>query len=727
MSSTFRFRFPKDIPRETYNKIRGYSSYDGDSWVFNSIELQTLAEDLRPSHPIMAHLLLTSPRFEPARQYVEGLLDTIELSRATTTDFKIEEPEGYSLWPFQRVGVQFAMDKDRPGVLIADQMGCIAGATEIKYQRCKGTSTCTVSQLYSLFHRLKNDDDHHAFRVRCLKDDYFGPWPIQNVVYSGQKQTLQLLLESGKFLVATPDHEILTPSGFVRLDSLEPGDLVVTNGVPSCRKCGSTVSIVTYEHAKHRGMCRGREIVMVPDQERVVGVYPSKVVDTYDIMMKDPYRNFVANGIVIHNCGKTPQALSTVHNLRMTTGLIVCPNIAKINWYREARRWLPDQDWIQILSSDTPEVVGQIGRGVVVITNYEALVKYKDRIKRHKWEYIISDEAHFIKNEKSQRSKAVYEIGKRIDKKICLTGTPMSNGQPIDLWGIIHWIDPSTWPKKREFQMRYCGPERDYWAYGGYSFTGSSNESELQTILRSTTMIRRLKKDVLKDLPPKIRTVVEIPRDKRSIFTQALKAEKQHSDDIDRLLHRAEQARSPAEFIKVMNSFSFRNEMELNKVRLDTAKAKLPDVIRFIEGLVSEGEKVVVFAHHREITQGIHHHFGRKSRMVIGGVEGRERQEAIDDFDQRDDVRVWVGSYLAGGIAINLTAATTVVAAELMYDPGSMDQAEDRCHRIGQMKSVNVYYCVLEQSIDAKIAQMIVKKMDVTKMVLDGEGAHDQF
>lgn len=555
MSSTFTFRLPRDTPRETVNKIRSYpsASFDSDSgtWTFNSLELQTLSDDLRSSHPMMADLLLTSPRFEDARQHVERLLDNIELSRSVeaSPDFYIDQPNGFELRPFQRVGVQFAMDASRPGVLIGDQMGL----------------------------------------------------------------------------------------------------------------------------------------------------------------------------------GKTPQALCAVHNLGMTTGIIVCPNIVKINWFREARRWLYNQDWIQIVSSDDPDSVGQLGKGVVCITNYEALVKFKDRLKKIKWEFIIPDEAHYIKNEKVLRSKAVYEVGKRAEKRICLTGTPMSNGRPIDLWGMIHWLDKDTWPRKGDFQHRYCGPEPDYWAKGGWKFEGSSNEEELQAILRSTIMIRRLKKDVLKDLPPKQRMVVEIPRDKRSIFTQSLKKEEPFREEIDRILSRAEKANSPSEFINIMRSFSFRNEKAADQARLDTARAKMPDVIKFIETLVADGEKVVVFAHHREITQGIHTHFGKKSRMVIGGMDDYDRQRAIDDFQQQDHVRVIVLSYMAAGVGITLTASSTVVAAELMYDPGTMDQAEDRTHRIGQTNSVNVYYCVLEQSIDAKIAEMVVKKMQVSAVVLDGEGAHDGF
>lgn len=552
MSDTFTLKIPTDIARTTSMAIRSlpnayFNSVTG-RWTFRSLDIEILANHLRGTHPLLADLLNSSPRFESARNHIEKLVESIVLSHATDIDIDLYTPPGLSLYPFQKVGVHFGMDKDKSGVLIADQMGC----------------------------------------------------------------------------------------------------------------------------------------------------------------------------------GKSPQALSIINNLGIKTTLIVCPNVAKVNWLRESKKWLDKQNWIHIISAENKLSISEAGKGVVSIINYNMLPKYADRLSKVPFECIIADEAHFIKNEKSARSKAVYSVAKKIPKKIALTGTPMSNGRPIDLWGIISWLDPKTWLRKHDFELRYCAGKMGYW---GWENTGSSNESELQSILRSTIMIRRLKKDVLQELPAKQRTIIEIPKDKNYIFLSALKKEDKYKNQVERLLQKAQDANSPQEYLDIMRSFSlsFESDQEMAKIRKETALAKLPEVLSFIQSIVEQGEKVVVFSHHRDVTTAVYNHFKPYSRIAIGGDNPKDRQQGIDDFQKKEDVSVWVGSFTAAGTAITLTAASIVVMAELMYDPASMDQAEDRLHRIGQVNSVQVYYLVLEGSIDARIAELIVSKMDMIAKVLDGENSQDNF
>jgi SWI/SNF-related matrix-associated actin-dependent regulator 1 of chromatin subfamily A len=742
MSSTFSLKIPADIARTTLTAIRSLpgSKYNEETkcWVLRSVDIDVVANYLRDTHPLLAELLNTSPRFEKSRQYMEKLLDSFELSHATSADIDLYQPPGLALYPFQKAGVLFGMDKSRGGVLIADQMGCVSGKTMVSLQRNKTTNIVSVSKLYTMFHNLQNSGSDPTFHIRCLKDDHFGPWPMRDIIYTGVKDVIRLRTKSGKFLVATSDHKIRVKEGWAELGQLKVGDTIIVNGAGVCVKCGQKkTDIITYSHAKYKGYCRscmyaqrdwdnmqeGKEIIMVPMEDEVLSLQSGGKTDVYDIVMEDPYRNFIANGIVVHNCGKTPQALSIINNLGIKTALIVCPNIAKINWWREAKKWLDRHEWINLITAENKYSIGEAGEGVISIINYNILPKYVDRLAKIKYECIIADEAHFIKNERTDRAKAVYKISKHIPKKIALTGTPMSNGRPIDLWGIIHWLDPKTWIRKLDFELRYCNAHRGYW---GWENTGASNLEELQTILRSTLMIRRLKKDVLNELPPKQRTVIEIPADKRSAFIVALREEDKYKGEVERMLAKAKAAPSPNDYLSIMKELSSQMD-KLSKSRKELALAKMPEVISFVQTIVDEGEKVIVFAHHREVTEGIYKHFKPYSRIAIGGDDPKTRQQGIDDFQKDPEVKVWVGSFLAAGTAINLTAAHTIVMAELMYDPASMDQAEDRGHRIGQTNAVQIYYMVLEKSIDSRIAELLVSKMDMITEALDDRSALEKY
>jgi hypothetical protein len=151
-----------------------------------------------------------------------------------------------------------------------------------------------------------------------------------------------------------------------------------------------------------------------------------------------------------------------------------------------------------------------------------------------------------------------------------------------------------------------------------------------------------------------------------------------------------------------------------------TALAKVPAVVSHLESLLEAGEKVVCFAHHRDVIAQIMEAIPQ-SVCLTGGMEIEERQAAVDRFQTDDDCRLFVGSITAAGVGITLTASSSVVFAELDWVPGNISQAEDRCHRIGQTESVLVQHIVLEDSLDAKLAQTIVSKQRVIDQALDVE------
>ena len=245
-------------------------------------------------------------------------------------------------------------------------------------------------------------------------------------------------------------------------------------------------------------------------------------------------------------------------------------------------------------------------------------------------------------------------------------------------------------------------------------------------------MIRRLKADVLKDLPPKRRQIIELGRSKyekvlaneqkvRSIYDKAVR----EAEVIDAKLSeaiRTGDAKNVAEYrrrLDGMNKGEIGGFGDVARVRHETALAKVPECCKFIEQILEEKDKVVVFAHHRDVIEAISSHFKHESVILYGGMNTAEKDNAVQKFIHNKKCRVFVISILAGGVGLTLTVADTAVFCELDYSPSNNTQAEDRLHRVGQKSCVFVYHLVVEDSIDATIARKCVDKQDIIDKALD--------
>lgn len=435
--------------------------------------------------------------------------------------------------------------------------------------------------------------------------------------------------------------------------------------------------------------------------------------------------------------GKTIQFLGFVNKVSETTKtfprtLLICPASLKRNWQREARTWLLKHPSILVVESTTPDFY--IKRHNFVIINYDILKKHFATLFDIDWEIIGTDEAHYIKSKDAQRSKACRVLAHAAGKPkrpflIELTGTPIVN-RPAELWHLLHCIDPNTWSSFSKYAARYCNA---HIGYGGrWDVSGAKNLPELQQILRSGYMIRRLKADVLKDLPPKRRQIIELGRSKyekvlaneqkvRSIYDKAVR----EAEVIDAKLSeaiRTGDAKNVAEYrrrLDGMNKGEIGGFGDVARVRHETALAKVPECCKFIEQILEEKDKVVVFAHHRDVIEAISSHFKHESVILYGGMNTAEKDNAVQKFIHNKKCRVFVISILAGGVGLTLTVADTAVFCELDYSPSNNTQAEDRLHRVGQKSCVFVYHLVVEDSIDAAIARKCVDKQDIIDKALD--------
>lgn len=433
--------------------------------------------------------------------------------------------------------------------------------------------------------------------------------------------------------------------------------------------------------------------------------------------------------------GKTIQAIGLINaDTTIKTVLVVCPTSIKINWFNEFGKWLVNKRKIGL--ADTTILPTRDHGYDITIIGYDAMRKQADKLKKFEWDLLIVDECHKIKNSKAKQTMAI--IGGKIKvkdspdiiigpvvarKKILISGTPICN-KPIELFPLISFLDNSWKPKFFWYANRYCSASR-----GRYGLaTGEANMEllpELQQKLRETIMIRRLKNDVLKELPPKRRQIIEIDTcgnivedEKRMVGQYESAFEKAEAEElIAKTIENDDEYRAA---VAKLRGFSAAFD-QLAKIRHETALKKVPQVIEFVSELLECGKKVIVMCHHRDVQDAILKAYGSTAVLHRGGMSDEEKQDAVENFQKNDSIRVFVGSIMASGVGITLTAASDVVFAELDWVPGNVTQAEDRAHRIGQLDSVNVYHIVLSGSIDARMAEILIEKQRIIEAGLDND------
>lgn len=413
--------------------------------------------------------------------------------------------------------------------------------------------------------------------------------------------------------------------------------------------------------------------------------------------------------------GKTIQAIGLVNaNEKIKNIVVICPASLKLMWLREMERWLTRPMTVAIAPEDAD----------VVITNYEQLHKLPVR----KVDVLIVDEAHYLKNPKTKRTKAVRAWAKAANRRLFLTGTPILN-RPIELHSIVDMLDPGNWPFW-PFAKRYCAA---YQGRFGWDMTGASNLAELQERLRSTIMVRRLKRDVLTELPPKRRQIIEVEVGMAASAVGAeAAAERRWAEaraEASLTAEVAEELGDEAAYEAAVRRLSDLDQVifeEMSGLRHDTALAKAPAVADHVELLLASVPKVVVMAHHHDVIDLIQDRLAAYGAVSLTGRDNQDtRQDAVDRFQADPEVRVFVGSIQAAGVGITLTAASVVVFAELDWVPGNMSQAEDRLHRIGQTESVLVQHLVIDDSMDARLAKTLVAKQTVLDAAMDDEVARE--
>ena len=416
--------------------------------------------------------------------------------------------------------------------------------------------------------------------------------------------------------------------------------------------------------------------------------------------------------------GKTRQAIVSLRHLEPAGPyLVVCPASVKRNWARE----------IALVESAAPVLVIEGSAPVAptaqwVIVNYDILGRHAEALQRVQWAALVFDEAHYLKNHTSARSKLARELTTRAGANgrlvvQLLTGTPLTS-RPRDLFVLLQLAGHPLGRSFLAFAKRYCAAEKGEY---GWKTGGASNIDEL-TVQLHGVMLRRSKDDVLA-LPPKLRTwlPIEVPAG------TGLRAIKK----VFALLSAPPAPVASAPPTPVASAFRRKSTLDLRKrgkllafiveARQALAFAKTSATIDFVRSAVEQGEKVIVFSCFDDPIRKLAREFGHAAVVVTGKTPGDRRQELVDRFQQADDVRIFLANIIAGGTGLNLTAATQVVFNDLDWVPTNHWQAEDRAYRIGQMRTVNVTYFVARNTIDDFVHAVLETKAALVNAIVEGE------
>jgi len=432
--------------------------------------------------------------------------------------------------------------------------------------------------------------------------------------------------------------------------------------------------------------------------------------------------------------GKTIQAVGVMNaKPDIKSVLVVCPAILKTNWVREINKWYLRLDGIDIAYTPAQAAFPQTN---IVVVNYDILMKLRIPLTEKVWDLVIYDESQALKDAAAQRSKAVFGW---TDKKITyqgikakttlfLSGTPLVN-RPEDLWTMIKYCDPddlgATWDY---YGHRYCQMWKAPW---GWDSSGAAHLPELQNRLRGKFMIRRLKKDVLQDLPAKRRQIVVIqPKDGiEALLRKELEAYERARGKLELTIEAAQAAIKSAQQVGDWEGYKKKAEdlsgykgpefAELSRLRHEVAVAKVPYAVEYLRLMLEEHDKVVVFAHHIDVITALLEAFTAKvgTVSIYGDTEEKKRWDAIDKFQTDPKCKLIIVS-LSVCLGFTLTASSYCLAVELDWRPSVMQQCEDRLHRIGQKDAVIIQHLIFAKSTDVLQVKKVIEKQDVIDQAL---------
>ena len=761
---------------------------------------------------------------------------------------KLDSPRPFR--KYQILGAQFMFHVGH--VLNADGMGCISGDAEIIINRGGNARRYNLRDAYLRFNGLAASKDNWKLPsyTRSLDGDRFSLNRIEGIVCKGHQHVIRIVTESGREIIATPDHVFFTPQGERAIGTMSVGDELLVNGKEKCIVCGKEGKL---SQRKFKGACRTcvyrrlrhnastkdgecidkngyvvvqkgvryhprwtthgiykhrlvyeakinflsyddymsrlstgdingllflepRQIVhhldgdkrnnaadnlgvitasnhgiehsesnirnlwnvRGPKTERIASIEDAGTTDVYDVMMAAPRHSFIVNGFVVHNSGKSQQAIGAVmlnemNGLPFQT-LVVCPASMKFAWEREFNQVAPHLKVLVLdrsLEKRQEQYLDIKNYNVAIITFGGFLDDYEELAKVFPPNILIIDEAHRICNRTNKITQALIG-GKNVRKTFLaevmphsiylLTGTPISN-KLEDLYALMRTLDPGlfTWTG---FANRYTIQEQyQRWDHSGgtaaprsyFKIEGYKNEAELKAKL-SLHMIRRTKDEVLPELPPKVFQTIELELspEERKIYNDLKKNY--------RAAIRDKELTVLNQLTWMMRAQQIANSLESVPDSSAKKSTKLDELCRIVDEQ-AKVRKIVIFSKFKVMTSIICRELQQYNPVHFhGGVDPLKRQEMIDRFQNDPDCRLFVSTIHSGGVGITLTAADMVVMYDRWWAPSVNNQAVDRLHRIGQKNSVLIVTLRMRNTVEEHIERTWMEKQNlVCDMVGDEE------
>lgn len=413
--------------------------------------------------------------------------------------------------------------------------------------------------------------------------------------------------------------------------------------------------------------------------------------------------------------GKTYQSIVAALECNAERVLIICPSSLKINWMREVQNFCDD---VSIISGN------HWSPSRFTIVNYDILKNFHTVAERNKeyedWELmrdivefnpdlLILDEAHYVKNHKSKRGAILKDLSKNFgcERVWLLTGTPIAN-RPMDYYNLLAIIDSPITNNWVHYAKTYCDGMR-FKKGGRYIWVtkGASNLDELSAKTKRT-ILRRKKENVL-DLPEKLITPVYLELENvdgyKNVWNEYLEQRKLDG-----------KKGNPAKDL-----------VEMTLLRTFIAMETVPYTIEKTEEALELNKKTIIFCNFNDEMDSFINHFGDKCVCVRGGMSDKQKQHAVDRFQEDDSCMVFVGQIKAAGVGLTLTKAEIVIMNSLDWVPGNHEQAEDRAYRIGQSETVNIYYMLMDDTIDTLVWNILNEKKKVIGTIMGEDDIINEF
>jgi SWI/SNF-related matrix-associated actin-dependent regulator 1 of chromatin subfamily A len=397
--------------------------------------------------------------------------------------------------------------------------------------------------------------------------------------------------------------------------------------------------------------------------------------------------------------GKTVEALVAMEADDAYPAVVVCPASMKLGWQREAERWLPHRSVAVIGGRAVVPPAGEI-----TILNYELVATHREALARRRLRALVVDESHYCKNPYAKRTHAVRRLANTVapdGMRLALTGTPVLN----------HADELIA-------QLRVIGRLEDFGSGARFSRQfreGEFSEERLHWHLRRRCFVRRLKRDVLPQLPAKRQVALPVALTNEPEYRLA---------ERDVIAWLREQPLDLSELeARIATTLRAKRLAQLGALQRLAARGKLAAALSWIEDFLVSGEALVVFARHLEVQQAVLARFP-DALHLLGEDTLDQREQAIAAFQASGGPQLIVGATGVAAQGITLTRASNVAFLELEWTPAIHDQAEDRCHRIGQRDAVTAWYLLAANTIDETMARLIAQKRQVVAAVTDGQRAY---